>query len=204
MDTADPGDRYDGRHGWLSAGWRRCFRAGECLPHQAGTRLRSSKLRSRLLRAAASGRGNRFTDDGGRADDFKKSKRAPGLRESLSGSAQPILSKDAAQARIKAAYLRFSGNLASNEAIYSGKLAANEGRQKLAAGVVGGITNVLGGASNLGGTGLKYGSWGRGAARRLRSLRRWRRIALGCICDLPCGRPPGRQSPTQQSRSRVC
>ena len=65
-------------------------------------------------------------------------------------STKTVLSEDAAQARIKAAYTRYSGNLASQQALYGGQLARWQGNQQLASGIVGGVTNLLGGASSIG------------------------------------------------------
>ncbi len=65
-------------------------------------------------------------------------------------SARPVLSEDAAESRIRMAYQRYSGNLASQQALYGGQLAKYQGGQQLQAGITGGIVNVLGGASTLG------------------------------------------------------
>lgn len=74
-------------------------------------------------------------------------------------SAQPILSEDYTQAKIRSAYLRFNGQLGSVEDLYQGQLAQYQGNQALIGGLVGGASSILGGASSIGKIGIAKG-WG--------------------------------------------
>jgi len=65
-------------------------------------------------------------------------------------SAQPVLSEDYSQAKVRSAYARFGGELASTEDIYGGEIAKWQGNQAFWKGLFGGAQNVLGGASNIG------------------------------------------------------
>ena len=74
-------------------------------------------------------------------------------------SAQPVLSEDYTQAKIKAAYTRFSGDLAASQDIYAARIAKYEGGQSMWRGIFGAGQAVLGTVSNIGKIGVSAG-WG--------------------------------------------
>ena len=78
-------------------------------------------------------------------------------------SATPILSEDYTQAKIKAAYTRFNGNLAATEDIYAAKYAKWRGQQAFWGGIFGGTQAALGGVIGVGKIGQQAGWWGNGA-----------------------------------------
>ena len=77
------------------------------------------------------------------------------------GSATPILSEDYTQAKIKAAYTRFNGNLAATEDIYAAKYAKWGGQQAFWKGIFGAGQTLGTAATDIGK--FKMGWWGTGA-----------------------------------------
>lgn len=70
-----------------------------------------------------------------------------------SGSATPILSEDYTQAKIRAAYTRFNGDVTASQDQYAAKLAKYQGNQAMWAGIFGATKGVLGSATSLAGMG---------------------------------------------------
>ena len=74
---------------------------------------------------------------------------AAGAMGLTSGSATPILSEDYTQAKIRAAYTRFNGDLTASQDQYAAKLAKYQGNQAMWAGIFGATKGVLGSATSL-------------------------------------------------------
>jgi hypothetical protein len=75
-------------------------------------------------------------------------------------SATPILSEDYTQAKIKAAYARFNGNLAAAEDIYAAKYAKYQGNQAFWSGIFNAATTMAIGSSNVAKIGVEQRGWG--------------------------------------------
>ncbi len=136
------------------AGGIQANQAGKVAQQQAQTEAAAAQQQ------AGAEIGSQMTEAGRTVSRVEAGAGAAGITQE---SAMPSLSEDASQARIRAAYARFSGNLASAQDIFGGKLAANEGNQQLTAGIIKGATNILGAASNIGQ--IKLGGargWGSG------------------------------------------
>jgi hypothetical protein len=74
-------------------------------------------------------------------------------------SARPVLSEDYTQAKMRAMYTRFNGDLAASQDIYAARIAKYEGQQAMWKGIFGAGQAVLGAASNIGKIGMSKG-WG--------------------------------------------
>ena len=74
---------------------------------------------------------------------------AAGAMGLTSGSATPILSEDYTQAKIRAAYTRFNGDLTASQDQYAAKLAKYQGNQAMWSGIFGATKGVLGSATSL-------------------------------------------------------
>ena len=96
------------------------------------------------------------------AKTISRAEAGAGAAGITAASAAPVLSEDYTQAKIKTAYERFGGKLASTEDVYQGQIAKYEGQQAFWGGIFGGANALLKGASSIGGIGLSQG-WGTSA-----------------------------------------
>ena len=113
-----------------------------------------------VARASAGADVSNQTEDA--AHTISKVEAGAGAAGVTASSANPILSEDYTQAKIRAAYTRFSGNLASTEDIYAARIAKYQGQQAMWKGIFGAGQAVLGTASNLGSIAISKG-WGSGS-----------------------------------------
>ena len=65
-------------------------------------------------------------------------------------SVNPVLTEDYTEAKMRDAYTRYSGKLASSQDLYAATLASQKGAQLNAAGQAGGVQSLLGAAGGIG------------------------------------------------------